>query len=140
MHPGDAYDVRTRTTSFARMAAYNWGEATVQASTDAAPERLRMVVVEQAMADVLGMRPAIGQFFSADDYAGPSNNVLVTHRYWRRALAGDSSIVGRTILINSIGRTVIGVLPPAADLLPQADFEVWRPLLDNPQQRAQSRT
>ena len=140
VNPGDERDVRTRATSFSRMAAYNWGEATVQPGEDSPAERVRMALVADGMMEVFGARPILGQTFSAEDYAAPSNNVLVTHRYWRRALASDSSVIGRTILVNNVGRTVIGVLPPVADLLPEADFEIWRPWRDNPQQLAQART
>ena len=65
---------------------------------------------------------------------------MVTHRFWRRRLGGDPNAVGRTIFLNNVQRTVTAVLPPGADLLPEADIDIWRPLVDDAQQRMQPRT
>ena len=139
-HPGDAFDWRERATVFRAVGWYNEDETTVRVSETADPERLRVAFVTPDFAAALGIRPAFGNLFSAEDYAGSSNSVIVTHRFWRRHLGGDANAVGRTILLNNAPRTVIGILAPSGDLLPGPDFEIWRPLRDDVQQRAQART
>ena len=139
-NPGDAFDWRERASVFEAFGWYNDNEATVRASETGEPERLRVAMVSPDFGRAIGIRPVLGAYFSEADYAGGSNSVIVSNAYWRRQLGADPNAVGRTILQNNVPRTVIGVLAPASDLLPEAGYEIWRPLPDNPQQRAQSRT
>ena len=139
-NPGDAFDWRERATSFSAIGWYNEGETTVRASETADPERVRMALVSPDFAAAIGIQPLFGQTFTDADYAGGSNSVIVSHRFWRRQLNSDPSAVGRTIQLNNVPRTILGVLPPAGDILPESRFDVWRPLLDNVQQRTQART
>jgi len=139
-NPGDAFDWRERAAAFEAVGWYNENEATVRTDETADPERLRMAMVSPDFARAIGIRPALGALFSADDYAGASDAVIVSHAFWRRRLGSDVKAVGRTVLVNNVPRTIVGVLAPASDLLPEAGYEVWRPMLDNVQQRTQART
>ena len=61
---------------------------------------------------VLGMTPAIGRFFTADDAPQGANPFAVlSHDGWMRRFGGDSSIVGRHIRVNGTVFTVVGVAP-----------------------------
>jgi predicted permease len=139
-NPGDAFDWRERASVFEAFGWYNEAEATVRPSENDDPERVRMASVTLDFARAIGLRPALGATFSANDYAAGSGSVIVSHAYWRRRLGADPKAVGRTILLNNVPRTIVGVLAPGSDLLPEAGYEIWRPLLDNVQQRMQPRT
>jgi putative ABC transport system permease protein len=139
-NPGDAFDWRERAKVFSAVGWYNEAETTARTSDTDDPARLRMALVSPDFARALGVRPLLGRLFTEDDYAGGSNSVVVTHRFWRGRLAADPGAVGRTIFLNNVPRTIVAVLPPAGDLLPEPDFDIWRPLLDNVQQRTQART
>jgi predicted permease len=139
-NPGDAFDWRARASSFAALGWYNTGEATMRSSETADPERVRMALASPDLGRALGIQPVLGHLFTSEDYGGSSNSIIVSHRYWRTRLGASRDVVGRTIFQNNVPRTIIGVLSPAGDLLPEADFELWRPMQDNPQQRNQART
>ena len=139
-NPGDAFDWRERASAFSAIGWYNEAETTVRSGENADPERVRMALVSPDFARAIGIQPHLGQLFTDADYAGGSNSVIVSHRFWRRQLNGDPGAVGRTIQLNNVPRTIVAVLPPAGDILPESDFELWRPLLDNVQQRTQPRT
>lgn len=139
-NPGDAFDWRTRGTMFSAVGWYNDAEATVRTAETSDPERLRMALVSPDFARALGIGPAMGQLFSASDFAGGSNAVVISHRFWVSRLASDPNAIGRTIFLNNVPRTVIGVLASGADHLPEPDFDLWRPLVDDVQQRTQART
>ncbi len=65
---------------------------------------------------VLGVHPAMGRFFTADDArdnAAPT--ILLTDAWWRRQFAADPNIVGKTFDMNGRQTTVIGVLPASFD-------------------------
>ena len=62
---------------------------------------------------VLGVRPAMGRAFGAveDDAVGSSPVVVISDGYWTRRFARAPAIVGRTISINGVPMTIIGVGP-----------------------------
>ena len=63
---------------------------------------------------VLGVRPALGRFFIADEDGAPSAHpvVVISHGFWAAQLGGDSSVIGRTVRLNGYAFTVVGVAPP----------------------------
>ncbi len=63
--------------------------------------------------DLLGVRPALGRTFRADEdqHPGADNVVVISERLWRRRFGADPGIVGRTIDLNRHAFTIIGVAP-----------------------------
>jgi ABC-type antimicrobial peptide transport system permease subunit len=89
--------------------------------------------------DVLAVRPAIGRFFSADETSVPNAHpvVVVSHAFWERQLSGDSSAVGKTILVNGSRYTLVGVAPEHfSGIYPVLRTDVWAPLMMQAQLRA----
>ncbi len=65
---------------------------------------------------LLGVEPAMGRAFTADDARnGASPVVLITNAWWRRQFAADPAIVGKAFDMNGHQTTVIGVLPASFD-------------------------
>lgn len=65
----------------------------------------------------LGLKPALGTFFTAaEETAATSKVVLLSDRVWRGRFNADPGILGRTVLLDRVPHTVLGVLPPAAAL------------------------
>jgi putative ABC transport system permease protein len=76
----------------------------------------------------MGVAPEIGRVFTADEERPRAPRVIVlSHGLWKRRFAGDSGIVGRTVLLNGTAITVVGVMPPAFDF-PSPTVSVWSPL------------
>jgi len=93
------------------------------------PDRVGGEYVESTYFSVLGVTPQIGRTFSAGETRAPGSAPLVVlgHTFWRQRYAGDASIVGRTIGLNGIPHTVVGILPRGfRGLTGQAD--VWVPI------------
>ncbi|MGA2430072.1 MAG: ABC transporter permease [Candidatus Acidiferrum sp.] len=61
--------------------------------------------------DVLGVTPALGRVFSMDDDRVPGGEpyVVLSHNYWQRRFGGDRNVLNKTLLINNIEMTVVGV-------------------------------
>ena len=59
----------------------------------------------------LGVPPAVGRVFSLDDDRVPGGHpvVVLSHAYWTRHFAGDGSILNKSLLINNVEMTVVGV-------------------------------
>jgi predicted permease len=66
---------------------------------------------------VLGVQPALGRLFISEDSAtqGASQLVVLSYRYWKQRLAGDSSVINQNILVNGHSYTIIGVAQPGFD-------------------------
>ena len=76
---------------------------------------------------ILGVRPIVGRSFRPDDDTEGSPAVtMLSERLWTRQFRRDPSIVGTTIVLGSVPRTVIGILP--ADFhFPDRDIDLWLP-------------
>jgi putative ABC transport system permease protein len=64
--------------------------------------------------DVLGVRPALGRFFVGDEVTVPNTYpvIVISYDFWQRQFSGDSTAIGRTVLVNGSRFTVVGVAPP----------------------------
>ncbi len=63
---------------------------------------------------VLGVRPALGRFFTPEEdrATGAHPVVVVSHDFWTTRLAGDSGAIGRTVRLNGSAFTLVGIAPP----------------------------
>lgn len=62
--------------------------------------------------DVLGVRPALGTTFSTTDDAGcGALEAVVSHGFWRWRLGADPHVIGRTVIVEGITFTIVGVGP-----------------------------
>jgi predicted permease len=103
-------DWQSRATSFQTLAAY--AESRYVVSGGSGPERLGGAAVSANLFPMLGVQPAIGRRFTADDdRAGAAPAVLVGHLLWTRRFAGDPAIVGKVLKVDGIDRTIVGVMP-----------------------------
>lgn len=76
---------------------------------------------------VLGVPPAIGREFAADeDVAGGPALAILSDRIWRSAFSGDPSVVGQGILLKGEPHVVVGVMPPS--FKSHIDADLWTPL------------
>ncbi len=64
---------------------------------------------------VLGVQPAMGRLFTAEEARGTHPVALLADAYWRRQFNSDRAIVGKAIEMNGTPRTVVGVLPASFD-------------------------
>jgi len=103
-------DWRERSRSFEALAASR-DEAQTLTGTDRA-QRLRARRVTSNFFKVVGVSPAIGRAFTdTDDRAGGEPTVILSNEFWRTQFAADPSVLGRSLTLNAIPCTIIGVLP-----------------------------
>src|ERR1044072_6426546 len=125
----DFLDYRQQSTSFSGLAA----EDMIQAAVDT--ENQNDVVWGQVVSanyfDVLQVKPILGRAFLPDEdkTAGANHVVVLTHSFWRRRLASDPNIAGKTIQHNDRPYEVIGV---ASDYFVGTKFalalDFWTPI------------
>ncbi len=77
--------------------------------------------------DVAGIAPLRGRYYTADeDKAGAEPVVVISEQLWERRFGRDPALLGRTIPVDGVARTVIGIAPASLGLPRLA--EVWLPI------------
>jgi putative ABC transport system permease protein len=97
------------------------------------PARVSLELVEHTYFNVLGVAPLVGRTFTADETraAGSEPLVLLGHGFWISRFGGDASVVGRTLGLNGVAHTILGVLPRGFRGL-SGTAEVWIPVTTIP--------
>ena len=93
------------------------------------PEQLAGAQATPSLFRALGVNAQIGRTFTEDEaQPGHDSVVLLSDGLWQRAFAGDPTVVGRTIQVNSQPMTVVGVLPKGFAYPGFTQIEMWQPL------------
>jgi predicted permease len=123
--PADYADWRDRSRSFEGLAALE--DHAYNLVGDGDPERLQGVRATANLFALLRMPALVGRtLLPEDDAAGAPPVVVISERLWRGRFAADPGIVGRTIDLDGLQRTVVGVVPPYFQF-PNRDATVWVP-------------
>jgi putative ABC transport system permease protein len=129
MHVPDVLEWQRRQRSFAGMAAYD--NTTMTLSGDERPERYDGAFVTANTFALLRVRPLLGRDFAAGEDAPHAAAVaILSYDLWQTRFGGDPRILGRTVRVDSLPRTVIGVMPPGF-LFPLRE-KLWLPLALDP--------
>ena len=128
--PANVIDWRHQATAFEHIAAYN-GERSTYIDTNG-PVMLMGSSVSWDLFALLRVAPAQGRTFRPEEDAPGKNNVIaISHGLWQRRFNGDPSILGRSISLNGVPVTIVGVMP-AGFSFPWIEVEYWRPIAINP--------
>ena len=103
---------RQQNRSFEELALSGGEEFNLAGAGGALPEKLHGVNCTWNMLPTLGVQPALGRNFSAeDDRISADGTVLLGWGLWKRRFGGDPGILNQTIHLNTRSYTVIGILP-----------------------------
>ena len=123
-------DWQSQTQSYEQLALYRWWSANLTGVDP--PERIQGFLVTANFLDTTGMKPIMGRtFLPEENHPGKDAVAVITHSLWQRRFGGDPNILNKTITINSITRTVVGVMPERFNFPKGA--EVYAPLAMTPE-------
>jgi putative ABC transport system permease protein len=110
---------------FASMAIYTYHGFTFT-GTDK-PEQVDACAATSGFFSTLGVQPALGRSFTAEeDQPGHSNVVVLSHRLWQEHFGSNPGIVGRNINLDGQSYLVAGVMPATFQF---PDFaQMWTPM------------
>jgi predicted permease len=121
----DVRDWRERTGVFQALAVFNPRSANL-ASADGA-DRIDYALVSPDFFRAFGVAPLRGRDFAdQDNVPGHDHVAIVSHAFWRDRLGGDAAALGRTVQLDGVPTTVIGVMP-AGFGFPQRSTALWKP-------------
>lgn len=112
---GVAYDdylaYRDRNQTLSHLALFHPGGLLPVRVTGRVAEPIHVMPVTGNYFDALGVPAAIGRTFSAGDDRPGAGAVVLSHEGWTRHFEADPRIVGRTIVIDDVPLTVVGIAP-----------------------------
>jgi len=124
--PPEYQELRQLTRSFEDVGGYRNGPVNVSGKDQ--PLRVAATVATASALTTLGAPPERGRWFSAaEDEPHAEPVVLLGDDLWRRAFGADPRLVGRRVLVDGVDRTVVGVMPPGAQIGDER-VEVWLPV------------
>jgi predicted permease len=148
--PTNLDEFREQAAQFEDIAGINTGNATVQ-RPGGEPREVQIANATWNFLSVLGVSPALGRGFTAQDGAYSATDVpagaqfpantfalprvaLISHGLWQGEYGGRTDAVGELLEVNGVSVEIVGILPqgfrlhmgPAAGVAPDAD--VWVPL------------
>jgi predicted permease len=114
-----------------------WFAGIAAVTGNAEPEQVRTIAVSDGTLQALNVQPVVGRWLLPADQAPEARpTVILGNGYWQRRFAGDASAVGRTILVDSSPREILGVMPAGfriadtpADLIVPFQFDRRRAVL-----------
>jgi putative ABC transport system permease protein len=122
----DYEDLKAAQKSFSMMAGYLSG-STINVSYKNTPQRYTGGYVTEDIFKIVGVSPALGRDFTAEDNKpGAEKTVILGDEIWRRDFNADRNIIGQGVRVNGKAATVIGVMP-AGFKFPFSE-ELWTPL------------
>jgi putative ABC transport system permease protein len=129
----NVYDLKARNHVFEDIAALR-AVGNFNLTGQGEPERLNASRVSANLFTVLRVTALVGRTFTEEeDEIGHDHVAILSHGLWQRRFAADPSVVGRTILLNGVPHTVVGVM--RRDFAyPSREFQIYTPLTFDPEE------
>ena len=120
------YERRGHISAFTSLSIYSYGTEII--GEPGSTERKQTMRVSPDFFATLGLGPVIGRTFTEEETTSQTDHVaILSDTFWRQRFNADPHVIGRQIRVNSVPRTVVGVLPPAFRFL-SSDARVFLPL------------
>ena len=136
----DFKDWRDQAKSFTDLAAlWTFANGDVNLTGGTEPQRVSVARVTPDFFSVLGIRPLYGRAFQEEEtIVGNHRRAILSYGLWRDHFGGDTTLVGHSVMVNSVPYTVVGIMPPelqarAVHIL-GTDVQLWRPLVPDDNQ------
>jgi predicted permease len=118
-----------QSTQFSDLAIYSYRtEYNLASAGGQLPEKVRAAECSWNLFATLGVEPALGRKFTAEDDQPSANaTVVLSWGLWKRRFGGANSILGQAIRLDAKAYTVIGIMP-AWFAYPEQGSQLWTPI------------
>ncbi len=101
------------------------------------PERIQLARVTADFFEVFEVEPLLGRAFRREEETPGKNAVCVlSYSFWQRRFAGDTEVIGTTLLLNDVATEIIGVMPEGFEFPERwPAITLWTPVALNPQRQ-----
>jgi predicted permease len=116
--------LRARQRVFSDLSVSIFNAYTVTGLGD--PEQAQALMVSGNFFSLLGVRPTLGRTFVAEeDEPGGPPVVILSHGFWRSHFGGQPDAIGKTLTLDGMPHTIVGVMPASVSSFPLAQTEVF---------------
>ena len=123
MSPASYRDWKGQSKSFEAFGVY--ASLHVNLAGQGEPEALTGEIVTADVLPLIGVKPMLGRWFSAeDDRHGAACTVMLSYSLWQARFGGSASAIGSKVLLDDEPCTLIGVMP-AGFAFPKREDEIW---------------
>jgi predicted permease len=127
------YERRGQLPALSHVSILRYGTAIVGEA--GATERTDVIRASPELFATLGVGPVLGRAFNEEETTYRTDGVaILTDAYWRQHFGADPRVLGRTIRVDGLPKTVVGVLPAGFRYL-SSDARIFLPLASNPEDR-----
>jgi predicted permease len=106
------------------MGAYRVDDTMV--GSGASSETRRVSLMSSEMFALLGVKPMRGRFYDAAEDA--DNVAVISESYWRTTLGADPNVIGKTVAIDAVPHTIVGIAPVGFTGPEFRRVDVWTPI------------
>jgi putative ABC transport system permease protein len=125
---GRSLDWRSEVTAFSDLAIYSVDYGGVNVAGAGEPDRVSAVEVSVSFFPTLGVNMALGRnFLDEEQQPGKDRVVIISHNEWRTRFGSDPQVLNRTIRLNGVTHTIVGVAPESFRYPDSTDL--WVPVL-----------
>ncbi len=100
---------------------------TYNVASEQAPEQVAGLRASASLFTVLGVAPAIGRIYTAEEDERGQRLAVISDAVWRAHLGGDRNAIGRSLRLNGEVFQIVGVMPPGFQF-PRQNTGVWTPM------------
>jgi len=123
--------LRDNVRSFEAITATQGTGPNTYLSDESNTEFIRCLIVSADFFRVLGVLPASGRGFTTEEDSPAGERVAILgDRLWRQRFGADAGMIGRTITLNDVTHTIVGIMPP--DFEYSGTQDVFVPMGVNP--------
>src|SRR5215472_3915912 len=116
---------REQDQAFERIASFTY-RATANLTSAGDPVQIPVAYVTIDFFSTIRMNPQMGRgFLAEEEEPGRDNVIILSNELWKERFGADQGILGRTVRLDGIRRTVVGVMPAGFAL---HNAELWMPL------------
>ena len=125
--PADFLDLRERTRSFSSLSALTEGRWVLTGQDR--PERVTGIRMTPGTTETWRLPPALGRAFTSEEATPGSGRVaMLTHGFWQSRFDGDPDVLGRSLTLDGVEHTVVGVMSPTFEFASFRQAQVLVPL------------
>ncbi|MGQ0646482.1 MAG: ABC transporter permease [Gemmatimonadaceae bacterium] len=131
----DFHDWREQARAFEGLATFwTFPNGDVNLTGGSEPQRVAVARVSTGFFEVLGVAPLYGRtFLEEESVVGNHRRAILSHGLWLRDFGGDSTLVGRSVMVNGFPYEVVGIMPPELQSrsvhILGTDVQLWRPIV-----------
>lgn len=103
------------------------------------PQRVSVARITPGFFEALGIPPLHGRTFQQEEtIVGNHRRAILSYGLWRQQFGADPALVGKSVMVNGVAYTVVGVMPAELETrsvsILGTDVQLWRPLVPDDNQ------